>query len=458
MDSNPISRTSFPESGLPREEVLRTLDAYRLGDGDWKGGKTWSLVYDAGEEITRLTQDAYEKYFHTNGLNPFVFQSLKRLETETLSMVADLFRGDEHVVGSLTSGGSESVLMAVKTYRDEARALRPEITQPEAVVPMSAHAAFEKAAHYFGVKLVHAPLADDYRVDVAAVEKLITPNTIFLVGSAPQYPHGAIDPIEDLSGLAVKYHLRLHVDACLGGFTLPFIRDLGGDVPPFDFTLPGVSSLSADLHKYAFAAKGVSALLYRDAALRQFQYFAYGDWPGGLFISPSATGTRPGGAIASAWAALKFIGRKGYLDITRGILDTTKRLLAGIRAIPALSVLGDPPAGIFAFGSEEINIHALADALELKGWVIDQQVNPACLHFMVTPAHADAADDFLADLRQAVAEVKAHPESFEAGSVALYGMRAAVPDPGMVNQFITAAYSRFMTEGGELSFEDLGDD
>ena len=447
--------SKFPETGLPRAEVLRLLDEYRQEDGDWKSGKTWSLVYYAGEEITKLTEEAYLKYFHTNGLNPFVFKSLKRLETEALSMAADLFHGDGNVVGSLTSGGSESILMAVKTYRDEARAKKPHILQPEAVVPISVHAAFEKAAHYFGVKLVHAPLAKDFRVDVAAVESLITPNTIFLVGSAPQYPQGVIDPIGALSELALERGLRLHVDACLGGFTLPFVKELGNDIPYFDFSLPGVSSISADLHKYAFAAKGVSALLYRDAKLRQYQYFAYGDWPGGLFISPSATGTRPGGAIASAWAALKFIGRSGYLELTRGVLNTAKKLLDGIRAIPELFVLGNPPAGIFAFGSDKINVHALADALERRGWVIDQQENPACLHFMVTPAHAGAEESFLADLEAAVKLVKASPEEFIGGSAALYGMSAAVADKAVVNAFIKQAYSRFMTEGGAFSFEGL---
>ncbi|MDR0530517.1 MAG: aspartate aminotransferase family protein [Oscillospiraceae bacterium] len=450
-----MGRSKFPQEGAARKEILRQLDEYQQADGDWKHGKTWSLVYDAGEEVTSLAQEAYLKYFHTNGLNPFVFQSLKRLETETLSMAADLFHGDEAVAGSLTSGGSESILMAVKTYRDEARARKPHITQPEAVVPVTAHAAFEKAAHYFGVKLLHAPVDDTFRADIAAVERLITPNTIFLAGSAPQYPHGVIDPIAALSDLALRHNLRLHVDACLGGFTLPFIKELGGAVPAFDFELPGVSSISADLHKYAFAAKGVSAVLYRDAALREHQYFAYGDWPGGLFISPSATGTRPGGAIASAWAALKFLGRKGYLELTRGVLDSTKKLLDGIRAIPELFLLGEPPAGIFAFGSHALNVHALADALEHRGWAIDQQVNPACLHFMVTPAHAGVEEAFLDHLRAAVEQVKAQPELFAQGSVALYGMKAQVPDPLIVNQFIKSAYSRFMTEGGQFSFEGL---
>ncbi|MDR1630438.1 MAG: aspartate aminotransferase family protein [Oscillospiraceae bacterium] len=446
----------FPQKGLSKEEIFQALDDYQQNDGNYKKGKTWSLVYYAGEEITRLTEEVYCKFFHTNALNPFVFQSLKRLETETLAMAADLFHGDEQVVGTLTSGGSESILMAVKTYRDEAREKKPHITQPEMIAPISVHAAFEKAAHYFGVKIIHAPLMDDFRVDVAAVEKLITPNTILLIGSAPQYPQGVVDPIEALSALALKHDLRLHVDACLGGFTIPFIKELGGDIPAFDFALPGVTSISADLHKYGFAAKGVSALLYRNAGIRQYQYFAYGDWPGGLFISPSATGTRPGGAIASAWAALKYIGREGYLEITKSVLETTKKITDGVKSIPELSILGNPPAGIFAFDSKTLNVHALADVLEHKGWIIDQQVNPSCLHFMVTPAHAGIADDFVQDLKESVEELKANPGNYAGGSAALYGMSVTIPDRGLVNSLIKGAYSRFMTEGGTFSFEDLG--
>lgn len=445
----------FPEKGITKEEIFNTLDEYRVADGDYKHGKTWSLVYYAGDDITDFTKEVYNRFFHTNGLNPFVFKSLKRLETETLSMAADLFHGDKNVVGSLTSGGSESILMAVKTYRDEARALKPEITQPEMIAPVSCHAAFEKAAHYFGVKMVHAPLADDYRVDVAAVEKLITPNTILLVGSTPQYPHGVIDPIEELSSLALKYNLRLHVDACLGGFTIPFIKELGGNIPKFDFEVPGVTSVSADLHKYAFAAKGVSALLYRNADIRKFQYYAYADWPGGLFISPSATGTRPGGAIASAWAALKYIGKEGYLEITRNVLETTKKLLEGIRSIPELYVLGNPPAGIFAFGSDSLNVHALADILESKGWDIDQQVNPSCLHFMVTPAHSAVADEFIADLKWAVEVLKASPEKFMQGSAAVYGLAASLPDRRVADGIINRVYSIYMTENSAGSLAEI---
>jgi Glutamate decarboxylase and related PLP-dependent proteins len=441
----------IPQSGKSREEVLDLLAEYKKNDGDWKAGRTFAYVYYAGEDITSLTEEAYREFFHTNGLNPFVFSSLKRFETEVISMSASLFHGDGNVVGSLTSGGSESLLMALKTYRDEARAKKPGIKTPEVILPVSAHAAFEKAAHYFGIKLVHIGLDGDYKVDIEKVEEAINQNTILLVGSAPQYPQGIIDPIEGLGKLAVKYGLRLHVDACLGGYALPFLKNAGYDIPPFDFEVEGVSSLSADLHKYAFAAKGVSALLYKNKELRQFQYFAYADWPGGLFISPSATGTRPGGAIASAWAVLNYVGVDGYIKIHKEIKNTADIFLDGIRKIPELKILGDPKIGVFAFGSDSLNVHSLADILESKGWVIDQQTNPDCLHFMITPAHKNIASEFISDLKESVAALRANPEAYaRAGSAAMYGMSAAISDRNIKDGFILNTYGNYMTLNGKF--------
>jgi glutamate/tyrosine decarboxylase-like PLP-dependent enzyme len=440
----------FPEKGMGSETLFEKLSEYKLSDGRWKEGRTFSLVYYAGEDITAVAERAYFEFFHANALNPFVFGSLKNLETEIISMAADLFHGDENTVGSLTSGGSESLLMAVKTYRDEARRLKPHITEPEVILPITAHASLEKAAHYLGVKIVHAETDADYRVDVKKVEEAITENTILLLGSAPQYPQGIVDPIKQLGELALKYGLRLHVDSCLGGFALPFLKELGADIPPFDFAVPGVTSLSADLHKYAFAAKGVSLILYKNKDIRRFQYFTYSDWPGGLFVSPSATGTRPGGAIASAWAVLHYIGREGYIKIQSQIRRITQQFIKGVSEIDGLHILGNPQAGVFAIGSDKLNVHALADILERKGWTIDQQTNPDCLHFMITPAHEGVADEFLCDLAESVQTLKSAPEEFSGGSVALYGMSAAIPDRVQVNEFILETYNRFMTLGGEF--------
>jgi glutamate/tyrosine decarboxylase-like PLP-dependent enzyme len=444
---------NFPEKGISKDEVFRRMEEYKAGDGKWKEGRIFSLVYYAGEDITSLTEKAYSQFFHTNALNPFVFNSLKRFETEVISMTADLFHGDTETVGSLTSGGSESLLMAIKTYRDEARQLKPQITEPEIILPITAHASLEKAAHYFGIKVIHVPTDENFQVDVNAVEAAITKNTILLLGSAPQYPQGIIDPIEALGALALKHGLRLHVDSCLGGFTLPFLKEAGVDIPPFDFAVPGVTSLSADLHKYAFAAKGVSVLLYKNKDIRRFQYFAYADWPGGIFLSPSATGTRPGGAIASAWAVLNYVGKAGYVKIHRQIKDITVKFLDGIRSIPELYILGDPKAGVFAFGSKTLNVHALADILEHSGWVIDQQSNPDCLHFMITPAHENSVLPFLADLKAAIAALKATPEAFNGGSVALYGMGATIPDKTAINEYILNVYNNFMTLNGEFKLQ-----
>lgn len=433
----------FPTEGTDRTVIFERMDELKKKDGNWKDGRTWSLVYYAGEELTKLAEEAYLKFFHANALNPTVFHSLRQFEIDILSMAADLFRGDGETAGTLTSGGSESILMAVKTYRDEARERHPEIKEPEMILPVSAHASFEKAAHYFGVKAVHIPLTEEYKADITALERAITPNTILIAGSAPAYPQGIVDPIAEMGRIALKHDLRLHVDACLGGFILPFVRDLGYPVPDFDFSVPGVSSISADLHKYGFAAKGISSLLYRDRALRKYQYFAYSDWPGGLFVSPSATGTRPGGAIASAYAVLNYLGRSGYQKIARTVLDITKKLLDGIEAIPGLHILGRPEAGVFSFSSDIVNIHALADKLEERGWIIDQQFSPDCLHFMVTPAHADSAGVFLEDLKAAVEELIANPADSRGTSAALYGMKAELPS-GHATEYLLDSLNSLM--------------
>lgn len=443
--------TAFPQTGLPREELFKQLDAYKAQDGDWKKGRTWALVYDAGDEITGVMEQVYAKFYHTNGNNPFVFQSLKRLETETISMAADLFHGGASTVGSLTSCGSESLLVALKAYRDEARAEKPHITQPEVILAETAHAALFKAAHYLDVKPVAVPVDKNYQIDLRAVRTAINERTIALVGSAPQYPQGIIDPIAELGQIALEYDLRLHVDACLGGFILPFLRDIGENIPPFDFEVPGVSSLSADLHKYGFAAKGVSAVLYREKSLRAHQYYSLTDWPGGLFSSPSATGTRPGGAIATAWAALKYIGRERYDKIARGILQTTRKLLDGIRAIEELHLFGNPQASIFSFGSDTLDVHALADILESKGWAITQQSNPDALHFMVTPAHAQAADAFLADLNESVAALRAQPGAYADGSAKLYRIAKSIPGVQTRTALLTEIFNIYMTEDGTVT-------
>lgn len=416
----------IPAEGIDREQLLAELAALREGDADWRSGYTWSLVYHASEEHTAFLKEVYTTFFSENGLNPIAFQSLRRFEAEVVRMTAAMLGGDDEVVGTMTSGGSESILMAVKTYRDHARAERG-VTAPQLLLPETAHPAFAKACHYFDIEAVTAPLRDDLRVDVEAMRDLISDRTIALVGSAPNYPNGAIDPIEDIAALAQEHGIGMHVDACLGGFLLPWVERLGHDIPPFDFRVPGVTSMSADVHKYGFAAKGASTVLYRGKDLRRHQFFALTGWPGGIYISPTAAGTRPGGAIASAWAALRAIGEDGYLDIARTIMDTTARLRDGVEGL-GLTIVGDPDMSVFAFTSDEVDIHAVGDQLDARGWHMDRQIAPSSLHLMVTPVHTDVVEPFLADLADAVGAVRADPSLATQGQAAMYGMMASLPD------------------------------
>jgi len=417
---------TLPPTRTPIEQVLGAMRAVREQDARWQEGKTWSLVFHAGEDVTRLAQEAYTMFFAENGLNPMAFPSLKKFEAEVVAMTAALLGGNGETAGNMTTGGTESILMAVKTARDWAADNRPHVTAPEMLLPATAHPAFDKAAHYFGLRAVRVPVAADFRADPAALEAALSPNAILIVGSAPSYPQGVVDPIAELAALARQRDILCHVDACVGGFILPFVRKLGYPVPDFDFRVPGVTSISVDLHKYAYAAKGASVVLYRTKALRRYQFFVTTDWSGGIYASPTMTGTRPGGAIAAAWAVMNYLGEEGYLSLTRAVMETVVKLRDGINALPDLRVLGDPPMSILAIGSDTLNIYEVADELTLRGWHLDRQQFPPSLHLTVTPAHAAVADQFLSDLETAVRRAKRFsiPKLFNSMQVKL--ARAAV--------------------------------
>ncbi len=475
--TRPPSRPAhtLPRHRTPAEQVLAAREQARDRDVRWQEGKTWSLVYHITDDVTDFLKRAHTLFFSENGLSPIAFPSLQKFEAEVVAIAADLLGGDAQTVGNLTSGGTESLLMAVKTARDWGRAEK-QILAPEMVLPVTAHPAFEKAAHYFGVKAVRIPVGPDFRADVEAVRAAITPNTVLLVASAPSYPQGVVDPVAALAQIAQERGILCHVDACVGGFMLPFVRKLGYPVPDFDFRLPGVTSISADLHKYAYAAKGASLILYRDRALRRYQFFAYTDWPGGVYASPTLAGTRPAGPIAAAWAILHYLGEEGYLDLTEQVMATVARLRAGVEAIEGVHILGDPAMSILAIGSDRLNIYEVADELTLRGWHLDRQQFPPSLHLTVTPAHARVADPFLADLEAAVARARrltlprlTHaavvasaraaarllPAAWMSGltgrassltglrgaavpqrSAAMYGMMAALPNRGDLNELV----------------------
>lgn len=412
---------------------MAALEKARESDAKWRSGRTFSLVYWAGDDVLELLHDAFFAYFSENALNPMAFPSLRRFESEVVAMAGSLL-GHAGAAGAMTSGGTESILMAVKTARDWAREKMPHVKEPEMVVPESVHPAFEKAAHYFGVRAVHAALQPDFRVSVDAMRDAITDKTILLVGSAPSYPQGVVDPIEDIAALAQSRNLLCHVDACVGGFMLPFARKLGRPIPAFDFAVPGVTSMSADLHKYGWAAKGASVVLYRTRELRRHQYVVYTDWPGGLYGSPSAPGTRPGGPIAAAWAVMNYLGEEGYLRLAKKTLDTTDAVLAAIRATPEIRLLGEPAMSVFSFGSDSLDVYAIGDAMQERGWNLDRQQRPASLHMTITPAHEKLVADIAGDLRASIERVKSGATAN--GSAAMYGMLNTLPDRGTVRDIV----------------------
>lgn len=397
---------SLPAQGIPRQELFHILTARKNQDINWRKGRSWSLVYYAGDEHTDFLNEVFRLFFSENGLSPRAFPSLHSLETEVIAMLINLLGGDEQTAGTMTSGGTESILMAVKAHRDKARTNQANLVCPEMVVPSTAHPAFFKAANYFDVKAITVPVGTDFRANPATVAQACNERTILIVASAPSFPQGVIDPIAELGDLALDIGAGLHVDACLGGFILPFLPKLGYAIPAFDFRVPGVSSISADLHKYGYAAKGASAILYRDRELLQHQFFVYPDWPGGLYAAPSMTGTRPGGAIAAAWAAMMSLGEQGYLELARETMALTEFLKAGIKAIPGLYILGGPAMGVMGFSSENTDIFTLGDLMEEKGWALDRQNNPDSLHIIVTPNHRQSAQAFLGDLSEAAAKAK----------------------------------------------------
>lgn len=396
----------FPSTGKSKDEVLAAMRAARDHDVQWQKGRAFSLVYHAGKDVDDLLKEASLLFFSENGLNPTAFPSLRKFETEIVAMAASLLGGDEDTAGTVTSGGTESLLMAVKTARDWARKNRPEIKEPQMILPITGHPAFEKAAEYFGVKAVHIPVRADYRADVESARRAVTANTILMIGSAPAYPHGVVDPIRELAGIAHEHGILFHTDACVGGFMLPFVRKLGYHVPDFDLSVPGVTSISADLHKYAYAAKGASVILYKTAELRRHQMFVHTDWPGGIYPSPAMGGTRPGAPIAAAWAVLNYLGESGYLEMTDLVMKAVRRLQEGVNATPGLKVISNPEMSVFAIGSDGLDVYSLADELTKRNWHLDRQQFPPTLHMTVQFGHINVVDEFLGDLAEAAKAVR----------------------------------------------------
>jgi len=431
------SYTKIPQTGRDRADILRELEAMRAQEeSHWKAGFVSGAVYHGDPEYIDFLNQVYAINSQSNPLHADVWPSATKFEAEIVAMTANMLgEAGQDVCGTVSSGGTESILLAMKTYRDRARE-KKGITKPEMIVPVTAHAAFDKASQYFGIRIIHIPVDSNFRADVNAARKAVSRNTIVVVGSAPSFPHGAIDPIEELSDLAHQHGIGFHTDACLGGFVLPWAEKLGYPVPPFDFRLPGVTSISADTHKYGYAAKGTSVILYRGQDLRRHQYYATADWPGGLYFSPTFTGSRPGALSAACWAAMTSMGAQGYLDATKKILETAEVIKQGIREIPELRILGDP-LFVIAFASDSLDIYKVLDDMSRKKWSLNGLHKPACVHLCVTLRHTQpgVAERFIQDLKSAVAYVKEHPE--EKGTMApVYGMAATMPMRGVVSDML----------------------
>jgi glutamate/tyrosine decarboxylase-like PLP-dependent enzyme len=441
-----VSFSKIPDVGKDRQDVLQVMEGMRASEeAKWKDGFVSGAVYHGDSSHIDFLNQIYALNSQSNPLHSDVWPSTSKFEAEVISMTANMLgadgvaaeSGDDDICGVISSGGTESILLAMKAYRDWARQTK-KIRHPEIIAPVTAHAAFNKAAQYFDIKLIQVPLDSDYKADVAATRDAITRNTAVIVGSAPSFPHGIIDPIKEMSELAKEKGIGFHTDACLGGFVLPWAEKLGYDVPPFDFRLPGVTSISADTHKYGYAAKGTSAILYRNQELRHYQYFTATDWPGGLYFSPTFAGSRPGALSASCWAALVTIGEQGYLQATQKILETADIIKKGIREIPELKILGDP-LFVIAFAADELDIYKVMDYMAQRKWSLNGLHRPSCVHLCVTLRHTQirVAQRFLEDLNAAVEYVKENPD-MKGEMAPVYGMAATLPFRGVVSDLLKA--------------------
>ncbi len=436
----------LPETGRDKAEVISEMQALcAKEESKWKDGFVSGAVYHGDEDHIDFLNQVYMLNSQSNPLHTDVWPSTTKFEAEVVAMTANMLNArkvnddpdcDDEVCGVVSSGGTESILLAMKTYRDWARDMKG-ISKPEMIVPTTAHAAFDKASQYFKIKMKRIPVDAGFKADVAKTKEAITDNTIVIVGSTPSFPHGVIDPIEELSEIARDDDIGFHTDACLGGFILPWAGRLGYPVPPFDFSLPGVTSISVDTHKYGYAAKGSSVILYRSLELRRYQFYTTTDWPGGLYLSPTFAGSRAGALSATAWAAMVAIGEKGYMEIAKKILETGEKIKKGIGEIFELYVLGDPLWDI-AFGSDTMDIYKVMDYMGVLKWSLNGLQMPPAVHLCLTHRHTQPglAEKFIQDLKSAVDQVKANPDKETDGVGRLYGMSAQIPIKGVMDAFL----------------------
>jgi glutamate/tyrosine decarboxylase-like PLP-dependent enzyme len=408
----------IPATGLSAQRIASSFDEMSARDVQWRDGKAFSLAYNAGPEVLAIAEEAYRRFSGANALNTAAFPSLRQMQGEVLEMAGVWLGSPADAAGYFTSGGTESILMAVKAARDQFRT-ESSITHPNMVLPTSAHAAFDKAAAYFGVELRRVDVLPDWRADVEAMAKMIDQNTILIIGSAPQYPQGVIDDIPALAALALQRKVNCHVDACMGGVSLAYLSRLGHQIPPWNLRVDGVTSISVDLHKFGYTSKGASVIMYASKRLRSYQGFITDQWLGGMYASSGMLGTKSGGAIAAAWAVMHFLGDDGYLRLTRSARVATEKLAHHISNHSELSLLAQPDALLLSFVAREpqrLNVYAVADEMWARGWYVDRQEPPQSLHCTVNAVHESVIDSMLADLDACISTVLNTGRSGEVGA------------------------------------------
>lgn len=398
---------AMQQKGFSHEEVLKELNNFTEKDVDWRTGKVMTGLYDPGNDAHDLAVEAYTSFLPQNALYVNMYPSIGKLEKDVVASIAEMLRGDDEVVGNMTSGGTESILMAIKTARDWARENRTQIKEPEMVLPVSAHPAFLKAAHYFGLKVVQTELdLNDYRADLQSFKKALSDDTVVAVGSAPNFSHGSIDPIKEMSEMAAEKNILFHVDGCVGGIYLSILRRMGEPLRDFDFSLPGVTSISADLHKYGYTPKNASVILYRNRELRKHAWFVCSSTTEYVVINPTAQSTRTGGPFAAAWAMLRFLGEEGFQEIVRSSQEATKVMIEGINEIEGIEVLGEPDMCMFTMASDKVNIFEVDDEMGLLGWKMIPQFacggSPANLHISLSHANVPNVEKYVDDLKNVV--------------------------------------------------------
>lgn len=411
---------SLPKTGMSRDQTLSSLDEMKAGDVRWKEGRAFTLAYHAGDDVFDIAADAYRSFSGDNALNTAAFPSLRRIQEEVVEIAIGWLGGDASAAGFMTSGGTESILLAVKGSRERGRKER-NIVNPNIVLPTSAHAAFEKACYYFGVESRRVDVGDDWRAVPEAMDRAIDENTVLLVGSAPQYPQGVVDPITEIAAIAASRGIGCHVDACMGGVSLHYLERLGHPLPPWNFAVEGVTSMSVDLHKFAYTAKGASVIAYKNKELRGYQTYVTENWLGGLYGSSGILGTKSGGSMAAAWAVIHHLGDDGYLRLTAAAKSAADQLVVGIVERPQLLLRARPDTTLVTFGAadpERLDIYAVADQLWRLGWFVDKQGPPSSLHLTVNAVHDGKIEPFLVDLDAAISVAELKPGR---GAAGVYG-------------------------------------